>query len=82
MREALGDSSLLPPEEYGSKWEAEFNQLMSSQRDELEYGAFMQEAWENGLGSFSMDDHVQDQYMRFDDEGIPLLPDYTFGTPN
>jgi peroxin-5 len=82
MREALRGSSLPHPEEEASKWEAELNQLMSSQRDELEYGTFMQEAWEDGLGAFSVDDHLQDQYMRFDDEGIPLLPDYTFGTPN
>jgi peroxin-5 len=79
MWEELRSSSVPPLEENRSKWEAEFNQLMSSERDELDYGGLMQEAWENGLGEFSNDDQLQSQYTHFDDEGIPLLPDYTFG---
>lgn len=78
----LRSSSVPPPEESKSKWEAEFNQVMSSERDELDYGALMQEAWEGGLGDFSNDDHLQSQYTHFDDEGMPLLPDYTFGMSN
>ena len=78
----LRSSSVPPPEESKSKWEAEFNQVMSSERDELDYGDLMQEAWESGLGDFSNDDHLQSQYTNFDDEGIPFLPDYAFGKPN
>lgn len=64
-----------PPEEDLAKWEAEYNQLMSAQRDELDYGASMQAAWENGLGQY--DD--LDSQPKFDSDGIPLLGDYEFG---
>lgn len=63
-----------------SKWESEFNQLMSAQRDELDhdYGSVMQQAWENGLGNFSAAD--LDAGLQFDSEGIPMLGEYAFGT--
>lgn len=60
-----------------AKWEAEFSQLMNSQRDELEdYGKSMQDAWEAGVGSY---DQTVDRPMQFDAEGIPVLGDYAFG---
>ena len=71
------DSGSPAPAEDMAKWEAEFNQLMSAQRDELDYGTFMQEAWENGIGDLSEDS--PDNYMKFDDQGIPLLDGYVFG---
>lgn len=63
-----------------AKWEAQFNQLMNSQRDELEadYGASMQKAWENGLGDFSMDS-ASGEKIEFNDEGVPELGPYVFG---
>lgn len=59
-----------------SKWEAEFNQLMSSQRDDLDfdYGAPMQEAWDKGLGSLGSQKRTE-----FDEQGIPELGEYIFG---
>ncbi len=53
------------------KWEAEYNQLMSSTRDEFDYGASMQEAWNTGTAN--------ETTIRFDDEGLPILGDYIFG---
>lgn len=63
-----------------AKWEAQFNQLMNSQRDELEadYGASMQKAWENGLGDFSTDS-APGERLEFDNEGVPALGPYVFG---
>lgn len=64
-----------------AKWEAEFNQLMSAQRDELEhdYGADMQQAWEAGLGDYQ--GISQDEAsVKFDGDGLPILGDYKFGT--
>lgn len=48
---------------------------MSSQRDDLDYGEAMQGAWENGLGDYD----PQDEHVKFDDEGLPILGDYLFG---
>lgn len=65
-----------PPAEDLAKWEAEYNQLMSAQRDEdYDYGASMQAAWENGLGQYD----EFDSQPKFDTDGIPLLGDYKFG---
>lgn len=63
-----------------AKWEAQFNQLMNAQRDNLEtdYGASMQQAWESGLGDFSSDS-VPGERIEFDDEGVPMLGPYVFG---
>ncbi|KAK2464215.1 hypothetical protein APHAL10511_003672 [Amanita phalloides] len=82
MWEELRHSTLPPPEKDRAKWEAEFSQLMSSQRDELDYGASMQEAWESGLGDFSVDDQSSEQYIPFDGEGLPIMLDYTFEKAN
>ena len=73
------DSGSPVPAEDMAKWEAEFHQLMSAQRDELDYGAFMQEAWENGIGDLSEDSHLSDNFIKFDDQGIPHLDGYVFG---
>ncbi|KAF8210465.1 peroxisome targeting signal receptor [Mycena galopus ATCC 62051] len=78
----LQNSDLPPPKEDLSKWEAEFNQLMSSQRDELDhdYGAAMQSAWEGGMGDFSED--MESKALKFDAEGIPAFSEYIFEQNN
>ncbi|KAJ7924984.1 hypothetical protein B0H13DRAFT_1171317 [Mycena leptocephala] len=78
----LQNSDLPPPQEDIAKWEAEFNQLMSSQRDELDhdYGAAMQNAWEGGIGDFS--DDTDSKALKFDAEGIPTLSEYAFEQNN
>jgi len=63
-----------PPKEDMAKWEAQFSQLMNSQRDELEYGTDMQNSWEGGIGNYEGEKAIQ-----FDAEGIPLLGAYIFG---
>ena len=62
-----------------AKWEAEFNQLMNGQRDELEfdYAKDMQNAWEGGLGDF--DGSLAPKRIEFDEYGIPKLESYEFG---
>jgi len=74
----LRDSDLPPPQEEMAKWEAEYNQLMNSQREDFDYGSVMQEAWENGVGDY--DDTLLG--LKFDEEGIPSLGDYAFETNN
>jgi peroxin-5 len=76
----LQNSDLPPPQEEMAKWEAEFNQLMSSQREELDfdYGGDMQKAWESSLGNYegiASGPHP----TQFDEEGLPLLAEYEFG---
>jgi peroxin-5 len=75
----LRGSELPPPAEDLAKWEAEFNQLMSSQREEMDdgYGEAMQRAWENGIGDYES----EPSKMQFDDGGVPILEDYVFGMP-
>jgi len=81
MWEELQASELPPPQEDMAKWEAEFNQLMNAQRDDLEsdYGASMQEAWKSGLGDLSTET-VPGERLQFDDEGVPILDPYSFGS--
>lgn len=64
-----------------SKWESEFNQLMSAERDEVDhdYGSEMQQTWENGVGNFS-GTVLGDTGLKFDSDGMPILGEYTFGT--
>ncbi|CAA7261729.1 unnamed protein product [Cyclocybe aegerita] len=79
--EELQNSEHPPPKEDIAKWEAEFSQLMSAQRDELEdYGKNMQNAWEGGVGNY--DGNLGDKPMQFDAEGIPVLGDYVFERNN
>jgi len=76
MWEELQESDLPPPQEDMAKWEAEFNQLMTAQRDdpEVDYGTSMQETWKYDLGDLS------EERLQFDDEGIPKLDPYSFGS--
>ncbi|KAJ6500063.1 hypothetical protein C8R47DRAFT_1110301 [Mycena vitilis] len=78
----LQQSDRPPPKEDLAKWEAEFNQLMSAQRDELDhdYGTAMQNAWEGGVGDFSED--AESRALKFDEEGIPTLTNYIFEQNN
>jgi peroxin-5 len=54
---------------------------MNAQRDDLEadYGTPMQKAWEGGLGDLSTD-AAPGERIEFDDEGVPVLGPYTFGS--
>ncbi|KAF8973077.1 hypothetical protein BDZ97DRAFT_1900894 [Flammula alnicola] len=77
----LQNSDLPPPKEDIAKWEAEFSQLMNSERDELyDYGTNMQKAWEGGIGNF--DEALGNNAVKFDGEGIPILGDYVFEQNN
>ncbi|KAG6889413.1 hypothetical protein C0992_005270 [Termitomyces sp. T32_za158] len=79
----LQNSDLPPPKEDVAKWEAEFNQLMSDQRDELDhdYGSTMQNSWESGVGDFN-GTNFGEQPLKFDAEGIPILGKYVFESNN
>jgi peroxin-5 len=71
--DAFGDT--LGPDEI-SKWEAEFNQLMQAQREEdFDYGASMQQAWEDGLRGAS----EQVEQLKLDTNGMPIVASYEFG---
>ena len=76
--EQLQESDLPPPQEDMAKWEAQFNQMMTSQREDLDfdYGGMMQNAWESMGDSFETEPPVQ-----FDDQGLPILGNYVFGAP-
>ncbi|KAJ3724837.1 hypothetical protein C8R42DRAFT_662730 [Lentinula raphanica] len=71
-----------PPADDLEKWATEFQQLMEAQRDELDYGKAMQEAWENGLGSVADSTTSGELPMKFDDAGLPILQPYVFSTDN
>ena len=73
----LQNSELPPPAEDMAKWEAEYNQLMSSTREELDYdyGASIEDEWVDGLTD-------EKASTRFDEEGLPILGDYVFGEPH
>ncbi|KAF9010567.1 hypothetical protein BDQ17DRAFT_1387794 [Cyathus striatus] len=79
----LQQSDNPPRQEDIAKWEAEFSQLMGTQREELdnEYGSSMQQAWESGVGDFS-DKIFGDKPLQFDADGIPILGDYVFEKNN
>jgi len=66
------------PEEM-AKWEAEFNELMNRQRDdgEWDYSTAMQNAWEDGVAQ--LDDGFP-HGLTFDQDGIPILDPYVFGS--
>ncbi|KAJ7647112.1 hypothetical protein FB45DRAFT_892413 [Roridomyces roridus] len=78
--DTLQNSDLPPPQEDMAKWEAEFNQLMTSQRDDLDYdyGGAMKSAWEGGIGDFSDDTSA----LKWDQDGIPILGEYVFEPNN
>ncbi|KAG1746141.1 hypothetical protein EDB19DRAFT_1631836 [Suillus lakei] len=76
----LQNSDIPPPTEDIGKWEAQFNQLMGREREELdhEYSAAMQEAWKDGLGN-SNESALESKY---NDDGIPILTEYVFESNN
>lgn len=62
-----------------AKWESQFNQLMSSHREEdtLDYGDSMQRSWEDGMGLY--DSQRNERPVGFTEDGLPLLGPYEFG---
>jgi peroxin-5 len=69
----LQSSDIPPPAEDMARWEAEYNQLMNSERDEFDYdyGSALNEAWK--------DDVTHETAIKFDDDGLPILGQYIFG---
>lgn len=64
-----------PTKEELVKWESELSQLMNSERDHLEdIGKHVQRIYETNTY------HPTEEVLRYDDEGIPLLGPYVFGT--
>ncbi|GJJ06241.1 hypothetical protein Clacol_000432 [Clathrus columnatus] len=71
----LQNSELPPATEDMAKWEAEFNDLMQSQRDDLEFANNMETAWKDSVNS-------EQTAQRFDEDGIPILEPYQFEADN
>jgi peroxin-5 len=72
----LQKSDLPPPQEDMQKWEAEFNQWMSSQREDgSDFTSAMNSHWNEIYG----DTGSPSDAITYDDEGIPILGDYIFG---
>ena len=79
MWDQLQNSDVPPPQADLAKWEAEFNQLMNSGReDDVDYDfeSPLREAFQSGLG---LDQTLPQQ---FDDEGLPILTPYAFESHN
>jgi peroxin-5 len=76
--ERLQESGAPPKGEDLAKWESEFHQLMTAQREELEQdcGGVMQDTWESGIGEFT--DSATDN-RKLDELGYPILTEYVFG---
>ncbi|EMD37559.1 hypothetical protein CERSUDRAFT_50067 [Gelatoporia subvermispora B] len=75
----LQKSSNPPPPEDIGRWEAEFNDLMSKNREEdYDYGAMMQQAYEDGILEHP---DLRDS-VKFDEEGLPILGPYVFEENN
>ncbi|KAF8274493.1 peroxisome targeting signal receptor [Lactarius quietus] len=79
--EQMQNSDMPPKPEEMSKWEAEFNQLMNSQREDgdWDYSTAMQRAWEDSVTD--LDDSFTHN-MKFDHEGLPILDSYAFEKDN
>lgn len=60
-----------------ANWEAQFNEMMASQREEpdFDYGKDMQAAWDHNAAQ----DPITSGGTKFDDDGIPILTPYEFG---
>ncbi|CDO72496.1 hypothetical protein BN946_scf184980.g37 [Trametes cinnabarina] len=73
----LQNSELPPPPEEMAKWEAQFNQMMNSQREDLDfdYEGMMNSAWEGYGTDFEPPVH-------FDERGLPILEPYAFEKDN
>lgn len=76
----LQNSDIPPPTEDIGKWEAQFNQLMGRDREELDqdYSTAMQEAWNDGFGNFN-ESALESKY---NDDGTPILTEYVFESNN
>lgn len=76
----LQNSDIPPPAQDIGKWEAQFNQLMSRDREELDqdYSTAMQEAWNDGFGNVN-ESALQ---SRYNDDGMPILDEYVFESNN
>ncbi|KAG2742080.1 TPR-like protein [Suillus brevipes Sb2] len=76
----LQNSDIPPPTENIGKWEAQFNQLMGRDREELDqdYSTAMQEAWNGGFGNLN-ESALESKY---NDDGTPILTAYVFEPNN
>lgn len=76
----MQNSDLPPPQEDMAKWEAQFNQIMNSQRDGDEVagdlGDFSSQLWSQEAGTYDFSDEPK---VEFDSEGLPIMGSYTFG---
>jgi peroxin-5 len=71
----LQESDVPPPQSEMAKWEAEFNQLMNSERDDLDFTSQMEEQYKN----LTREDVSLQTPIQFDDYGVPQLGEYVFG---
>lgn len=67
----LQNSEIPPAAKDMAQWEAEFNDLMQSQREDLGFASDMESAWKNSIN--------EEATRRFNDDGIPILEPYQFG---
>ena len=65
----LQQSDTPPPKEDMAKWEAQFKDLMDSQRADLDYDTYAEESWR------------EQNRQNFDEHGLPILEPYAFGKP-
>ncbi|KAI0732088.1 peroxisome targeting signal receptor [Fomitopsis betulina] len=79
----MQSSDIPPPQEDMAKWEAQFNQIMNSQRDgdeaAGEYGEFANQLWNQEAGTYDWSDESK---VEFDNEGLPIMGNYTFENEN
>ncbi|KAH9859121.1 peroxisome targeting signal receptor [Lenzites betulinus] len=80
----LQHSDIPPPPEDMAKWEAQFNQMMNSQREDLDfdYGDIMQAGWDRQWEPNANPDYSFEPPLQFDEEGIPILGAYEFEKDN
>lgn len=57
-----------------AKWEAEFNQMMTAEREDMDFTSQMEENYMN----MAREDEAFDAPIQFDQDGIPQLDRYTF----
>ncbi|KAF8588639.1 TPR-like protein [Ramaria rubella] len=79
--DGLRNSGLPPPDDDIAKWEAEYNQVMESRRDDLDFGHDIEDAWQSGLGNLNEDSQPIEP-AKFDDAGVPILEPYKFEPNN
>ena len=61
--------------------EDQMRQVLQAQKEEMghDYGASLQEAWENGMGMYDDDNLPYEERQKFDNEGVPIFDAYIFG---